>query len=61
MAHFNMVKLKQLSVDLDAKISSVDNAINENINQLEERMANLNAEKVKQVSEDLDEKISKNI
>ena len=60
MANLNAVKLKQLSEELEAKISIFNNAFNANLKQLEERMGNLNALKVKQVSEDLDAKISKN-
>ena len=59
MANLTAVKLKQLSEDLDAKISSFHNAFDSNLKKLEESMANLTGVKLKQVSEDYDAKISK--
>jgi hypothetical protein len=43
MANLSAVKLKQLSVDLDAKISSFHNAFDSKLNKLEEKMATLSA------------------
>lgn len=61
MENHNAVKSKQVSEDLEAKMSSFHHVFDGKLKQLDEAMSNLNAAKSKQISEDLEALISKNI